>query len=257
MISIDNAVTARLETHGQTFEILVDPELADKMRHGDTDIKIEDVVAADCVYENASHVLKVCHMKKKGKVSLQSKDSSSQGDKIPDEDLQKVFNTTDFEVIARHIIMNGEIHLTTEQRRYMSEEKRRRVISYISKNSINPQTKLPNPPARIELALENVRVNFDPMKSVDDLVKETVKALRPYLPIRFEERKIAVKFAMDFASKAYSALSGASYVNMEKNEWQNDGSWICVVSIPAGMQEDFINLCNAAAKGDAEMKILD
>lgn len=234
MISLDDAVTARLETHGLKFEVLVDPELADRMRHGEDGLNIEDVVADLHIYENASH-----------------------GDKSPDEDLHKVFKTTEFEEIAKQIILKGEIHLTTEQRRHLTEEKKRRVITYIARNSINPQTNLPHPVTRIELALENVRVNFDPFKSVDELVKETVKALRPILPIRFEERKIAVRFPMDFASKAYASISGAAYVKMDKNEWQNDGSWICVVTIPAGMQEEFFNLANAAAKGDAQIKILD
>ena len=233
MISLDDAVTARLETHGLKFELLVDPELADKMRHGE-DVLIGDVVAAENVYENASH-----------------------GDKSPDEDLEKAFKTTEFEVIAKQIILKGEIHLTTEQRRHLVDEKRKRVISYIARNSINPQTGLPHPMTRIELALEQVRVNYDPFKSVDELVKETVKALRPILPIRFAERKIAVKFPMDFAAKAYAAISGAAYVTLDKNEWQNDGSWICIVTIPAGMQEEFFNLANAAAKGDAELKILE
>ncbi len=89
MISLDDAVTARLETHGLKFELLVDPELADKMRHGE-DLDIEDVVAAMYVYENASR-----------------------GDKSPEEDLQKAFKTTDFTEIAKHIILKGEIHLTT------------------------------------------------------------------------------------------------------------------------------------------------
>ena len=234
MISLDDAVVARLETHGLKFEILVDPELADKMRHGATDIELEDAVAALNVYENASH-----------------------GDKSADDDLQKVFKTTKFEDIAKEIILKGEIHLTTEQRRHLTEEKRRRVINYIARNAVNPQSGLPHPVTRIELALEQVRVNFDPFKSVDELVKETVKALRPILPIRFEERKIAAKFPLDFAAKAYGAVSGTAYVKMEKNEWQNDGSWICVVTIPAGMQEEFFNLCNGVAKGDAQIKILE
>lgn len=234
MISLDDAVVARLETHGLKFEILVDPELADKMRHGDESVVIEDAVAALYVYENASH-----------------------GDKSPDEDLQKVFKTTAFEEIARQIILKGEIHLTTEQRRHLMEEKRRRVIAFIARNAVNPQTGLPHPVTRIELALEEVRINFDPFKSVDDLVKETVKALRPLLPIRFEERRIAVRFPMDFASRGYAAVAGAPYVTLEKNEWQNDGSWICVVKIPAGMQEEFFNLANHAAKGDAQLKILE
>ena len=234
MISLDDAVTARLETHGLRFEILVDPELADRMRHGDESIVIEDAVAALYVYKNASH-----------------------GDKSPEEDLEKVFKTTNFEEIAKQIILKGEIHLTTEQRRHLMEEKRHRVITFIARNAVNPQTGLPHPVTRLKLALEEVRVNFDPFKSVDELVKETVKALRPVLPIRFEERKIAVRFPMDFAARAFSAVSGAAYVTMEKNEWQNDGSWICVVKIPAGMQEEFFSMANHAAKGDAQIKILE
>ncbi len=234
MISLDDSVVARLETHGLKFEILVDPELADKMRHGDESTAIEDAVAALYVYENASH-----------------------GDKSPEEDLQKAFKTTDFEQIAKQIILKGEIHLTTEQRRHLIEEKRRRVIAFIARNAVNPQTGLPHPVTRLELALEEVRVNFDPFKSVDELVKETVKALRPILPIRFEERKIAAKFPMDYAARAYGAVSGAAYVTMEKNEWQSDGSWICVVKIPAGMQEEFFSLANHAARGDAQLKILE
>lgn len=234
MISLDDAVVARLETHGEKFEILVDPELADKIRHGDDGIAIEDAVAALYVYENASH-----------------------GDKSPEEDLQKAFKTTVFEDIAKQIILKGEIHLTTEQRRHLTEEKRRRVITFIARNAVNPQTGLPHPVTRLELALEEVRINFDPFKSVDELVKETMKALRPILPIRFEERRIAVRFPMDFAARAYSSVTGAPYVTMEKNEWQNDGSWICVVKIPAGMQDEFFSLANHAAKGDAQIKILE
>ncbi|MDR3102525.1 MAG: ribosome assembly factor SBDS [Methanocalculaceae archaeon] len=234
MISLDAAVTARLETHGLKFEILVDPELADRMRQGDENIAIEDVIATQYVYENAAH-----------------------GDKSPEEDLLKAFKTTNFEDIAKQLILKGEIHLTTEQRRSLTEEKRRRVINFISRNAVNPQTGFPHPAARIKLALEGVRINFDPFRSVDELVKETVKALRPILPIRFEERKIAVRFPMDFATRAFGAVSGAAYVTVEKNEWQNDGSWICVAKIPAGMQEEFFSLANHVAKGDAQIKILE
>ncbi|MDR0439036.1 MAG: ribosome assembly factor SBDS [Methanocalculaceae archaeon] len=234
MISLDDAVTARLEIHGLKFEILVDPELADKMRHGDENVAIEDVVATFYVYENASH-----------------------GDKSSEEDLEKIFKTTIFEEIAKQIILKGEIHLTTEQRHHLMEEKRRRVIAFIASNTVNPQNGLPHPVTRIELALKEVRVNFDPFKSVDELVKETIRILRPILPIRLEERRIAVKFPMDFAARAFGAISIAAYVTMEKNEWQNDGSWICVVKIPAGMQGEFFNLANHVAKGDAQIKILE
>ncbi len=57
MIPLDRAVIARLESHGERFEILVDPDLAQTIREGG-EIDIEDVVAAQYVYENAAHVEK-------------------------------------------------------------------------------------------------------------------------------------------------------------------------------------------------------
>lgn len=233
MISLDNAVVARLESHGERFEILVDPDLAQKIREGE-EIDVENAVAAQYVYENAAHA-----------------------ERASDETLTKVFKTIDFETIARTIIEKGEIHLTSEQRKQRSEERKRQVITYIARNAINPQTNLPHPPQRIELALEEIRINFDPFKSVDSLVKETVKALRPILPIKFAERKFAVKIPPDYAARGYGEIAGAAMVTMEREEWQADGSWICIVKIPAGMQEEFFSLINRVSKGDAEVRIIE
>ncbi len=233
MISLDNAVVARLESHGERFEILVDPDLAQKIREGE-EIEIEDVVAAGFVYENAAHA-----------------------ERVADENLTKVFKTTDFETVARAIIEKGEIHLTSEQRKARSEEKKRQVITYIARNAINPQTDLPHPAHRIELALEEIRINFDPFKSVDALVKETVKALRPILPIKFAEKRFAVKIPPDYAARGYGEIAGAAMVTMEREEWQADGSWICIAKIPAGMQEEFFSLVNRVSKGDAEVRIIE
>ena len=53
MISLENAVVARLESFGERFEILVDPNLAARVRQGEN-LNIEDVVAALNVFGNAS-----------------------------------------------------------------------------------------------------------------------------------------------------------------------------------------------------------
>jgi ribosome maturation protein SDO1 len=231
MIPLEKAVVARLDSHGERFEILVDPDLAGKFRHGEP-LDIEDVVAALFVFENSSHATRAS-----------------------DESLLKVFHTTDFLPIARKIIEKGEIHLTAEQRRQMIADKRRRVVAFIARNAINPQTGLPHPPQRIEMAMEEARVNIDPFKHLDEQVKETVKALRPLLPIRFEEVRIAVKIPADYAPKAYADIQAAGV--MEREEWQKDGSWICVVRIPAGIQSEFYDLVNRLTKGQGEVKILN
>ena len=53
MISLDHAVVARLDSHGERFEILVDPRQAALVRQGQP-VNIEDVVAALNVFGNSS-----------------------------------------------------------------------------------------------------------------------------------------------------------------------------------------------------------
>lgn len=231
MIPLDHAVVARLESHGERFEILVDPHGAALVRQGQP-VEIEDVVAALNVFGN-----------------------SSKATRASDESLLKVFQTTEFDAVARKIIIKGEIHLTADQRKQMVEEKRRQVITFISRNAVNPQDGHPHPPARIERAMEEARVNIDPFKHVEEQVKETVKALRPLLPIRFEELRLAIKIPPDFAARSFGDIAAAA--TMEKDEWLKDGSWVCVVRIPAGIQGEFYDLINKLSKGEGQVKILN
>lgn len=230
MIPLDDAVVARIESHGERFEILVDPDLASKIRQGDL-VDIEDVVAALYVFENAS-----------------------QAEKASDESLKKVFGTTSFEEIARKIILKGEIHLTAEQRRAMIAEKRRQVIFFIARNAVNPQTGHPHPPHRIEMAMEEAKVNIDPFRSLEELVKDTMKLLRPLIPIKFDEVRVAVRIPADYAPRAFGEIQSAATIDQQ--EWQKDGSWICVVTIPAGIQNEFYELVNKISRGEAETKLV-
>ncbi|NLV25822.1 MAG: ribosome assembly factor SBDS [Methanomicrobiales archaeon] len=230
MISLDDAVVAKLESHGERFEILVDPDVAARIRQGE-DVPIEDAVAALNVFENAS-----------------------QAERCSDEALKKVFKTTDFEPIALQIIRKGEIHLTSEQRKVLTAEKRRQVITFISRNAVNPQTGHPHPPQRIDMAMDEAKVHIDPFRNLEELVKDTMKALRPLIPIKFEEIRIAIRIPPDYAPRAFGEISKAAVI--EKEEWQKDGSWICVVIIPAGIQNEFYDLINKISQGNAETKII-
>ena len=230
MVRLEDAVPARLKTHGTTFEVLVDPDGALALRRGDS-VNIEDILAVEDVFENASR-----------------------GDRSAEEDLIKAFETTDVVTIAQKIIKKGEISLTAEQRKQIIENKRRQVIEIIARNAINPQTKTPHPPGRIEQAMREAKVNIDPSKSADELVNIAMKAIRPLIPIRFEEVEVAVKIPADYAPKAYGDI--AAFGKVIRESWQNNGSWIGVVKIPAGMQTDFYSLINRLTKGEAETKLL-
>ena len=225
-MSLDEAVTARLKRGNKHFEVLVEPEGALAYKRGE-DINLEDILAVETIFEDANR-----------------------GDRAAESDIVNAFETTDPLKIAAMILKSGELQLTADQRKRMLEEKKRKVIYTISRNAINPQTKAPHPPARIERAMEEAKVHIDPLKSVDQLVNITMKAIRPLIPIRFEEINIAVKIPPEYAPKAYRVGS------ITKEEWQHDGSWIAVVRIPAGVQTDFYALINHLTKGEAQTKLL-
>ncbi|MDG6243656.1 MAG: ribosome assembly factor SBDS [Methanolobus sp.] len=230
MVSLDESVIARLKKGKNNFEVFVEPEGAFALKRGE-DVNIEDIIAVESVFYDAN-----------------------QGDHVAESDLVSTFGTNNIMEIAEQIIVHGELQLTKEQRKHILEEKTRKVITIIAQNAINPQTKSPHPPARIEKAMEEAKFHIDPLKGVDEQVNLVMKAIRPIIPIRFEEVDVAVKVPAEYASKAYGDI--AKFSTLIKNEWQNDGSWVAVVRMPAGLQNDFYGLVNHLTKGDAETKLL-
>ena len=232
MISLDEAVTARLESHGARFEVLVDPDAALAMKRGEFEGELEDVIAARDVFENASR-----------------------GDRPAEEDLEKVFGTTDPMEIIPEVIERGEIQITADQRREMQEQKRRQLIQQITRNAVNPQMDdAPHPPDRIESALEQAGFTVDPMEPVETQVDDALEALRPVIPIRFDEVTIAVQIPAEYAGSAQAQVR--QFGELDREEWQADGSWVGVMTFPAGMQNEFYDLVNEHTSGEAETRIV-
>ncbi len=232
MISLDDAVTARLESHGERFEVLVDPDAALAIKRGDFEGDLEDVIAAEDVFENASR-----------------------GDRPAESALEEVFGTTDPLEIIPEVIKRGEIQITADQRREMREQKHRQLIDRIARNAVNPQMDdAPHPPERIESALEETDFRVDPMEPVEPQVEEALDALRPVIPIRFDEITVAVQVPAEYAGSAQAQIR--EFGSLDKEEWQPDGSWIGVITFPAGMQDEFYDLINEVTSGEAETQIV-
>ncbi len=226
----DEMVTARLEKGGETFEILVQPGAVEKIRAGE-EVDLVENLAVDAIFRDV----------KKGLRASEDK-------------MKELFGTIDPVKVAEIIIKTGEVHLSTEQRRALQELKRKRIVSYIAANAVNPQTGTPHPPQRIELALEEAKVHIDPIKPVEDQVARVLEVLRPMLPISMEKVKLAVKLPASQAGKAYGEIR--SHGTIVREEWQVDGSWIGVVEIPAGLQGEFLDRLNDRTHGNVETKIV-
>lgn len=231
MISLEDAVIARIKKEGETFEILVDPYKARDRKKGDK-VPWDDVVAARTVYID-----------------------SEKGKSFSNEELNKAFGTTDFEKIASEIIHKGEIQLTTEQRKEMREEKRKKVVSWLHQNSINPKDGHPHPRTRLENVIDKVGYHFDEFKSVEKQAKEVLEKIRTEIPIKIEKLRIAVKVPPEYGGKASNSLHAAYDIINE--EWRNDGSYIAIVEIPAGVQDNLYNKVNNLTHGNNSTKIIE
>lgn len=230
MVNLEDAVIARLEIKNENFEILIEPDSAQKFKDGE-DIPILESLVIDIIFKD-----------------------SKKGEKASEEKMNKIFGTNEIAAVAKQILLEGTIQLTTEQRKKMLENKRKQIVASIVRNAINPQTGTPHPAQRIELAMNEAKVHIDPFKPVETQVQEVLDKLKPIIPIRFEKLKIAVKLSGENYGKTYGDMKG--FGKITKEEWQKDGSWVGIVEIPAGLQSEFFEKLNQKTKGDVETKIL-
>ncbi len=225
MVNIEDAVIAKLKKDNQNFEILVDCELALKFRKGEK-IDINDVLAVRNIFKDA----------KKGEVAPH---------------LYETFGTDNIEEIAAKIIKEGEVQLTAEYKRKLSEQKKKKIVSMISEAAMDPRTKLPIPPQRIELAIEQAHINFDPFKSAEEQIQIVVEKLRPVLPISFEKRKFEVIIPARHTGSCYGILR--KYGKLLKENWLGSGSLQAEIEMPAKMAENFIDELNKKTHGDVQI----
>ncbi|MFX1238272.1 MAG: ribosome assembly factor SBDS, partial [Promethearchaeota archaeon] len=111
-----------------------------------------------------------------------------------------------------------------------------------------------HPTQRIEKAIEEARVKIDIMKNAEEQVDDIVKQLQAIIPIRMEQTKIAIKLPSSFTAKGYNIV--AQYAQIKQEEWQKDGSWVSVVSLPAGLQMELIDKLNKFTHGRVQIKLL-
>jgi len=219
---------AKIKKFGITFELPVEPDLALQYKKG-VPIQVRDIVKAGHIYSDAQ----------KGLLATEA-------------DLKKVFGTTDMITVAEKLLKEGELQLTQQQREKMREEKKRKIITMIAINAVDPQSRLPHPPHRIEAAMEQARVRIDEFQSAEEQIDDIIKALRPILPIRFETKKLHLHVPALQAGRAYGAIKNIAHPNNE--QWHDDGSFSCDIEIPAGIEADVYEKLNKATNSEIQIE---
>lgn len=223
-------MVARLEVGGKRFEVLVNPDLAFDYKQG-RDVNLEDLVISDAVYTDLRRGLRASP-----------------------ELLRRVFGTDDVVKIAAEIVRRGELQLTAEQRRKLIEAKRRQLINYIARNAIDPKTKLPIPPARIEAAMEQAGVGVDPFKSVEEQAPQIIRAISRIIPIKLAKALLRIVVPAEYSGRVAGALSKLGEV--KHMDWRSDGSLVAELEIPAGLQQEVMDKLNKLTRGNVDVKVV-
>ncbi|MBS7615376.1 ribosome assembly factor SBDS [Candidatus Bathyarchaeota archaeon] len=221
---------ARISIDGKNYELIVKPEPALEYREGKP-IGLSSILVTETVFSDAN-----------------------KGLKVSEKDLQTAFATTDIQKIASIILKKGTLQLTADQRRRMVEEKKRQIVAFISQQAVDPRTKLPHPPARIEQALDQAHFSVDPFENVEEQANEAIKALRPILPISIEKISVNVRIPAQYVGKAYGAVK--SFGTIKNESWRADGSWTAVVEMIAGFYGPLLEKLGDLTKGNAEAEII-
>jgi ribosome maturation protein SDO1 len=222
--------TVHMSIEGQHYEILVNPDAALSFKQG-KNVEPSQVIVTDEVYSD-----------------------SSKGLRASSEKLKLHFGTDDHAKAALEVLRRGELNLTQDQRRRLTEEKRRAVIAIISKNYVDPRTLLPHPPLRIEQAMQEARVTIDPFQDAQEQAKSVIDALRVILPLKSEKVKLQVRVSAQYGGQTIGILK--NFGEIKREDWGADGGLSAIVEIPAGGQPGLLDRLGSTTKGAAQVTIV-
>jgi len=224
---LEGYVIARLKKGGEKFEVWVDPDLIEKYLQGK--IELEEILGSEDIYKDAY-----------------------KGIRVSEDELEKIFGIKELNKIIEKIIKEGEIQLTTEQRNKMLENKKKQIITYLVKNCIDPQTKMPHTPARIEEAMKKAKTHIDILKPVEVQAKEILDKLKPIIPIKIEMTKMEISIPLEYANRAYGFIK--KYIPT-KEYWGE--TFKAELIIPTASMTDFIDELNKLTHGEVIVNILE
>ena len=229
MVKLEEAVIARLDRQSHHFEILVEPYMAWDYKHG-KEVNLDNLFAMEEIYSDSA----------KGKLASE-------------EVLKEVFQTTDFLTIAKKIIVDGEVQLTTSQRNEMLERRKNEIIDFIVKNAHDPKDMTPIPPQRIINALDSAKYKFTLNRKKQDEINEVLLILKKAMPISLEKITVVIEVSAIYSGKITSLIHRYDLI---EEKWLPSGGLTAKVSIPVGLKSKLITDLNNVTHGSVIVDVL-
>ncbi|MFA5745923.1 MAG: ribosome assembly factor SBDS [archaeon] len=229
MVKLEDAVIARYSRNTHHFEILVEPYLAWDYKHGKTEISFDNLFAMEEIYSDSA----------KGKLASE-------------DVIKEVFQTTDFQTIAKKIIIDGEVQLTTNQRNEMLKKRENEIIDFIAKNAHDPKEMTPIPPQRIINALESGKFKFNLSRKKEDEINEVMLILKRAMPISLEKITVTIEVTAQFSGKITPILHKYDIV---EEKWLPSGGLFAKLTLPVGLKTKLINDLNNVTHGSVIVNV--
>jgi len=217
--------TARLRVGKLVFETMVDLDSALKLKKGEP-VDINDVIRDTAIYTD---------LKK--------------GMRAGKDELENAFNTENLNEIVEKIIKKGEIEVTQEHRDKEIENRKKKIIDFLTRNAIDVRTNRPFTGDIIESALKEAGVKID-NQPVDKQIKRITEEITKIIPIKIETKKLSIEIPSQHTGKAYGILQEYK----EKETWKSNGDLEVIINIPVGLQEEFYDKLNSITHGSAITK---
>uniref|UniRef100_A0A6U9QUQ6 C2H2-type domain-containing protein n=1 Tax=Picocystis salinarum TaxID=88271 RepID=A0A6U9QUQ6_9CHLO len=209
---LTNVAVVRYKKGGVRFEIACYKNKVLNWRNGiETDL--DEVVQTTSVFSNVS----------KGVFASQ-------------EDLQRVFGTTDQVEIVKIILQKGELQVSDKERELEYATLFKDVVSIVVDKCVNPETQRPYPAGIIERTLKELHFAVDPKKTAKQQAMEAIPSIQKVFPI--ERAKMRLKMALPKAlHKQFRELLSAENAQVERESATDEGTAFTVLIDPGSFRK--------------------
>ena len=213
----------------KNLELLCKPNTVNKYR--DRKTSVDQVLLSDVIYK-----------------------SIKKGERVKDNDLLSIFNTTDMNECIKIMLDKGNYQISAEERKEKIEQKRREIIGYVSRNYVDSKNKLPIPITRIEAALETLKIKIDPDIPTNKQLDVILKKLPTVMPMKKQngmnaELRVPHKYlgGTNNVIRKYGVIVSERY---------DSYGGIYEISLPANESEELFKDMTKLTKNDYKFEII-
>ncbi len=236
MVKVDEAFEVKYKKAKANFEVLVDFDKLNQFKKdqekGENKVNVFDVLADDKVFKD----------QKKGELASEN-------------ELQAHFQTVKQEQILKTILLQGECQIPTAFKNKLREQIKRQIISYISENATNPQTRGKYANTMIEGEINKIRFNYEINKDFMPQATEMLKLLKKIMPIAISKSKIQMRIPGQHCGNFYGQFRQLGKTTNEK--FDDHGNLCLEMEVSDSVIDRVIDEVKRKSNNEAEYVVLN